>query len=737
MQFDYRLWLNIARTRVVAFATRRTLKISVAVLGSVLLWLVADAVPSFFFNSKAFQARLNEVIDASGLAISYQGVDVSLFRGIRIIGVRVSFDKDFSRGRYLLEAPAVYIHVPFSFPNPNERDWLSRARIVIDEGKIGYWITADAGDRDILAQVRKLMQENLQYHIECDDCRFALNIKDNSYFQEVTPVQTLYFTVHHAGREVQTLVRYESSTIGDGDFFGKFKACVSLQCDDLEGYWYFKPAGLKTAILNNFQKEYDITSGVLSGEVAFDRTLTEVEHTVRGKTEKVREPVSNFRMAMAARDFTISKKKQEWYHSDSFAVDTRMLVKGQSSTGYVRAALESYNVNAEFEDLRPDALPEKYTFRIEPKLFGKKLLRLPSQKKIYGLTNLAINLSGRNGNRYAKTEASLDIVNGGFAVGDEHAVPVIQIPEAHLSLANDKFTGEIKMATGASQASISAQGGLELYPVSFKPRSNALLRERGNTSEQKIFALLGRISAPLVAENIYWNDLKPYVNYWLDDYWEEVRGGIHYSWLPSHLKRREYFVRFFQYMDFAMPIEVKNFDWGQRTPLKGELYFAPQYSGGTFRLSSADGKNWTSISASYAGDEANSPWYTHNLRLNLDGGYDLLKPWLGGDYFDYFSGVEIVHDNNYNGERAADHYLKTMSVTDIRFKRVRLGAWARAQQLPLQWETVDVRANRANGFGAVAQARAENDNTLFTGYGEYKLFDRVLETNLKHTINIK
>ncbi|MBX3721505.1 MAG: hypothetical protein KF713_06680 [Turneriella sp.] len=737
MRFDRAAVLGAARARVAAFATRRVLRSALVVITAVLLWFIADALPSFFFNSKAFQARLNEVIDASGVAISYQGVDVSLFRGIRIIGVRVSFDKDFSRGRYLLEAPAVYIHVPFGFPNAADRDWLSRARIIIDEGKVGYWLTADAADKDILAQVRKLMQENLSYHVECDDCRFTLNVKDNSYFQEVIPVQGLYFTLHHAGKELQALVRYESSTIGDGDFFGKFKACVSLQCDDLEGYWYFKPTGLKTVLLNNFQKEYDITSGVLSGEVAFDRNLVEAERKVGGKTEKFREPVSNFRMAMAARDFTISKKKREWYHSDSFAIDTKMLIQGQSSTGYVRAALESYNINAEFEDLRPDALPEKYTFRIEPKLFGKKLLRLPAQKKLYGLTNLAINLSGRNGNKYAKTEMNLDIVDGGFSVGDERSVPTIRIPEAHLALANEKLSGEIKAASGLSQLAVSAQGALELYPVAFKPRLNALMREHGRVPEQKIFALRGRVSAPLVSENLYWNDLKPYVNYWLDEYWEEVREGMHYSWLPSHLKRREYFVRFFEYMDFAMPIEIKNFDWGQKTPLKGELYFAPQYSGGTFRLSSADGKNWTSLSASYAGDEANSPWFTHNLRLNLDGGYDLLKPWFGGDYFEHFSGFEIVHDNNFNGERAADHYLKTMSVTDIRLKRVRLGAWARAQQLPLQWETVDVRTNRSNGFGAVTQVRADNENTVFSGSGEYKLFDRILETNLKHTILIK
>ncbi len=737
MRFDRETVLKSARTRLEAFATRRMLKYSISIVAAIVLWFTADAVPSLFFNSKAFQAKLNEVIDASGIAISYQGVDVSLFRGVRIIGVRVSFDKDFSRGRYLLEAPAVYIHVPFGFPNASDRDWLSKARIVIDKGKVSYWLTADAADKEVLNQVRRLMQENLQYHVECDECRFALNVKDNSYFQEITPVQTLYFTVRHAGKEVQALVRYESSTIGDGDFFGKFKACVSLGCDDLEGYWYFKPSGLKTVLLNNFQKEYDITSGLLSGEVAFDRTLVEAERIVKGKPEKFREPVSNFRMAMAARDFTISKKKREWYHSDSFAVDTKMLIKGQSSTGYVRAALESYNVNAEFEDLRPDALPEKYTFRIEPKLFGKKMLRLPAQKKLYGLTNLSINLSGRNGNKYAKTEMNLDIADGGFAVGDERTLPVIRIPEAHLALANEKFSAEIKAMSGNSQLTTSAQGSLELYPVAFKPRVNALMRERGQVSEQKIFALSGRIAAPLVSENIYWSDLKPYVNFWLDDYWEEVRDGMHYSWLPSHLKRREYFVRFFQYLDFAMPIEIKNFDWGQRTPLKGELFFAPQYSGGTFRLSSADGKNWTNLSLSYAGDEANSPWYTHNLRLNLDGGYDLLKPWFGGDYFEYFSGVEIVHDNNYNGERAADHYLKAMSVTDIRLKRVRLGAWARAQQLPLQWETVDVRTNRGNGSGTVSQVKAENDNTIFSGYGEYKLFDRQLETNLKHSIVIK
>lgn len=724
--------LHRVRAIAAGIFSRSQLRTLIIVLSALGLWQVLDLMPYFFFNIRAFQARLDEYIDSSRLAISYQGIDVSLFRGVRVIGVRVSFDRDFSHGRYLLEAPAVYIRKPLSFVRADDAAWAGSARVIIEDGKIGYWITSDSADRELIQQVRNLLQENRQYHIECDNCRFNLNVKDNSYFQEVTPVQRLQFTLSHGGKEVQALVRYESSVIGDGDFFGRFAACSTQQCDDLEGYWYFKPTKLKLALLNNFQKDLDINSGIASGEVAFDRKLVATTKKVRGKDIQVREAMSNFRMAIESRDFAVRKKKQNWYDVKAFSVDTRMQIRGNSSTGYVRASVDDYDVQAEFEDLRPDALPEKYFFRVEPRLFGKRTLKLPAQRILTGLRNFSINLTERRGNKYAKNEMNLDITDGSFVAGEK--LPPVLLPSVQMALSNEKFTGQLRAYSGASSLSADLSGYLELYPVQFVPMNSALLREAADAEERKIFSLRGKVSSPLVIEKLLWSDLRPFVDAWLDDYWEEVQEGIQYSWLPSHLRRREYFVRFIQYLDFSMPIEIKHFDWGGQMALKGNLFFSPLYGGGGFKLESADGKNSTSLTVSFGGDEASAPYMTHDMKLNLDNAYELFVPWFGTEYFEYFSSIQLVHINNFMGERPADHYLKSTSATDMRLSRVRLGKWARAQTLPLQWETLDIRANRSNGYGAVSSIRAENDNTILSGYGDYKLFDRQIETNLKYGV---
>lgn len=700
-----------------------------------LLWQLLDALPMLFFNSKAFQAKLEQYVDASRLAISYQGIDVSLFRGVRIIGVRVSFDRDFSRGRYLLEAPAVYIRKPLSVISADESAVPESARLIIEDGKIGYWVTSDSADRELLQQVRSLLQKGRRYHIECDGCRFSLNVKDNSYFQEVTPVEHLSFTLHHGSREIQTLVRYESSAIGSGDFFGRFDACSSMQCDDLDGYWYFKPTNLRLAILNNFQKDVDITSGTASGEIAFDRKLTEAVRQVRGKDVAVREPLSNFRMAMSTRNFAVRRKKLPWYEVDAFSVDTRMQIKGSSSTGYVRGALGDYSLQAEFEDLRPEALPEKYLFRVEPAIFGEKRLNLPAHRVLKGLRGFSINLSGRKGNKYTRSEIALDIADGAFIAGEN--LPPLLLPSVQLNLNNEKLSGQVRALAGSSAFSADVSGSVELYPVQFVPLLDALLRDTTSAEERTIFSLRGKINCPLMADSVKWADIRPFVDAWLRDYWQEVQEGIQYSWLPSRLRRREYFVRFIQYLDFSMPIEIRRFAWGAEMPLKGGLFFSPQYGGGSFKLESPDGKNSTSLTISYGSDEPNAPYMSHSLNLNLDNAYELLSPWFGDEYFEYFSSVQLTHFNNFMGERPADHYLKSVSVTDIRLTRVRLGAWARAQALPLQWETVDVRTNRSNGNGAIAAIRAENDNNILSGYGDYKLFDRQIDTGLKYTVQMR
>jgi hypothetical protein len=273
--------------------------------------------------------------------------------------------------------------------------------------------------------------------------------------------------------------------------------------------------------------------------------------------------------------------------------------------------------------------------------------------------------------------------------------------------------------------------------VQFVPLPDALLREVADAEERTIFSLRGKVACPLTMDTLHWADIRPFVDAWLKDYWEEVQEGIQYSWLPSRLRRREYFVRFIQYLDFSMPIDIKRFTWGAEMPLKGSFFFSPLYGGGGFKLESPDGKNSTSLMVSYGSNEPNAPYMSHNLNLNLDYAYELLSPWFGEDYFEYFSSAQIVHFNNFMGERPADHYLKSVSVTDMRLTRVRLGKWARAQALPLQWEIVDVKTNRSNGYGAISLIRAENDNNILAGYGEYKLFDRQIDTSLKYSVQMR
>jgi hypothetical protein len=438
---------------------------------------------------------------------------------------------------------------------------------------------------------------------------------------------------------------------------------------------------------------------------------------------------------MSSRNFAVRRKKLPWYEIDTFSVDTRMQIKGTSITGYMRGAIGNYKIQAEFEDLRPEALPEKYVFRIEPENFAEKRLDLPAHTVLTGLRDFSINLSGRKGNKYTKSEISLDITNGTFIAGKD--LPPLLLPSVKINLNNEKLSGELRALAGTSLFSADLSGAAELYPVQFVPLNDVLLRETRVAEERTIFSLRGKVVCPLTVEKLSWTDIRPFVDAWLKDYWQEVQEGIQYSWLPSRLRRREYFVRFIQYLDFSMPIDIKRFVWGGEMPLKGSLYFSPLYGGGGFRLESPDGKNSTSLVVSYGSDEPNAPYLSHTLNLNLEHAYELLSLWFGEEYFEYFSSAQISHVNNFMGERPADHYLKSVSVTDMRLTRVRLGKWACAQALPLQWETVDVKTNRSNGYGVISYIRAENENNILSGYGEYKLFDRQIETNLKYAVQMR
>lgn len=586
-----------------AFFSRAQLRTLLAAVAFLVAWQIIDYLPMFFFNTKNFQAKLERLLDQSRLAISYQGIDVSFFRGVRVIGVRVSFDRDFSRGRYFLQAPAVYIRQSLLF-TANESDTpLEKARILIENGQLAYWITAEEADKEFLQQLRGLLQVGKNYHVECSNCRFNLNVKDNSYFQETTTVEQLDFTLRHGGQEIQTLVHYESSAIGYGDFFGRFGACSSLQCDDLEGYWYFKPSRLQLSVFNNFQKDFEIASGSASGELAFDRRIVGVAKKEKGKEVIVKEAFSNFRMSVSTGSLRLNKKKQTWYETETLSIDTKMQINAGSSTGYARARIDSYDLKAEFANLRPDGLPESYFFQIVPATFSDKKINLPSYRTLRGLNEFSINLSNLKNGKYEKSEIVLKVSDGEFTANSKK--PALKLPLIDVHLHNEKISGQVIALAGASAMEAGFSGSLELYPVQYVPLQNAFLREVSSVDTDTIFTLRGKVSGYLKSDKVNWSDAKPFIDFWLRDYWQEVAEGIQYSWLPSRLRRREYFVRFIQYLDFSLSIDIKSFDWGPQMPLKGSLYFSPLYGGGAFKLESADGKNSTALTVSYGSNEPN------------------------------------------------------------------------------------------------------------------------------------
>jgi hypothetical protein len=94
-----RALLQEYRDSAMRLLKRARLRYALGLLFLLGVWQIVDYLPRLFFDTRAFQAKLDEFLDTGRLAISYQGIDVSFFKGIRIIGVRVSFDAHYHRRR--------------------------------------------------------------------------------------------------------------------------------------------------------------------------------------------------------------------------------------------------------------------------------------------------------------------------------------------------------------------------------------------------------------------------------------------------------------------------------------------------------------------------------------------------------------------------------------------------------------------------------------------------------------
>ena len=730
MKFEqYLNWREVIDWLFRKLGKNNVVKIALALFFVILLQIVNISFGLIFDNVKV-RHRIDDLIDKSNLAISYQGIEFSIFNGLRIIGAKVSFDSDFSRGRYFLDAEEVYLRgsvlalYNFNIENPEQ------LRVVFNRTKFSVWMQ-DASDGEFIKEkIKAIFYQNFKVHSECHDCEFEFNYKGNQYKKETTLITNLNFSFIKNIEALDMYLTYRDSSMGnanvtlhsplqgDGECIRGASALIELN-------------SFPVAAMNYFQSNYQFISGKFSGGFFVNQKTCKASDLTK-KSESVKTELkaqSNFKFE----NIQIANEKQAWYDAKLIAGKFTYGKIDDTATANISATIDNYQVNLAFDNLTEKKIPTHALLTVTPLGDAKNYLTLPGGVKINGVKELKFELGEPSYNTYKKSELKFEILDGEIyeiAAGYRYS---IKLSKLVAQLKDSQFNLETNGSIEGESFSATMQGALGIIPISYTPIPDIVSR-RTFGEEIKIIALKSKLMGGIKIPRLKWQNFIPWIRWYQNEYWVRVRKWMQYSWLPSKVREREYFVRFIENMDVILNIEIENLIFEQTMPLKGYFFMSPGYANAGLTLESPDKAISNKFVVSYF---MNEPYFQHEIRLDLKQGYSILSPFLNTEQIEYFSSVQLAMIDNYSGERVADHYLKSATGGQLRLTKVRLGKYAEENFLPRQWNILEIHYNNMNSRGQITQFKAENDNQIMVGYGDYKLFDKNLFLNLKHNVYMK
>lgn len=676
---------------------------------SLLLFLLAlpEIFSKSFYNPPQLEKTIKQKLESSQMAISYDGLTYSFYRGVHLYRLRISADKDFNRGRIAVFSKKVRIVNPI---------WKSTKQIslVMEQVVLNLYKEAEQ-EKTSLASLGKLFPASENFLISINNAQVNFFLRENPYRKTKLTISNASGVLQKENGLSKISVKYSDSIWGTGNLESDFFGCFPKECDLSKINLVWEGKDLRLNAFQWWYPEYFAKQGTLSGHLK-----------IFNDNPKDNNSGYKVKYDIALWDLKLEKEGMPFWNVPQFSMQGDFT---ESKKGYTLKGNGDYldqNFSLYYDSEKKSIWPRSLVFSLEPL---PKEIHLPGNFSISGLKKFSLKLKKENQNLF---DINLEIKKG--VVKDYNLSlegVAFTIPVASFIGTQDNLKTNIQAIRGNSDLNLSLTGPVSILRAQF--RKIAFPINVGYTGKpQDVIAFRSRFHGLLKSNSFYISDWIAYRDYFLRMYNKNVITGLRKNWVPSRLRDRRFFIQYLMHSYIVLDMKFENvfFSPKDQYSLAGQL----EENGVALRvnLNDKDGNINIRLGADYA---SNIPYFQGELEYQLYDGKKVLDPYLNPTLFNSFGKIKSYLKFNTSGERPADFYLDLRSWGNIEIENVVLGSLSDENNLPKKWNRLNIKYNRVGTLGQILNINGESEKYILTGYGKWSDVNLIsqysLQTNLK------
>jgi len=702
--------------------------ISITIL--IFIFFIPEIFIAYTIDKKIIKQEIKNFLSKSSLAISYDGLSVSAYQGIALYQVRISAEKDFSRGRTFLYVPELIIPVSFSDLYNKKLKYFN---IEIINSVIELWIEKKVVVKDLSMQIQQWIKNFENIRINIKNSKLQLNLRKSSYEKEKWTFNNFSAKIYRKENNFRFSANIDDEKWGNLNLHFKPLKCFIQKISNL-------PSDLKI-INTSINKEKNSTCKWWMGSYKIK--------TMHFPMSKVSWWLDNWKLKKGRLDshFNILFRNKSKYKNkfnlevqskgnllfNNLYINRKLNKKKESIflsdfTCSVNINYHSFNSisSLDLEGKINDHIFNYHHKKNEFKLWADEIklnvsnpkkidtpLQLPYNIKLTGLKTFSFHLeNSKQIVPYRHLNAKL-IINEGRINFLKYKV---DIPHLSFNIDKDKYNLIAKTLYKKSDLNFDLKGYLRTIQYEFVKSLFFSYTSSTRVQRTQSVFFFSNHTGSIHSNTIYGTDFQEIYNNAYDSWHNLSLQGNNAPHRSNNIHQVKIFQDFFAQAAANIQVKINNWVWNnkEKYSAQGNLFYKNKIF--SFKIKD-ETENHLKIDCNFVG---NYPAYQFNTKIKLNDGYAYFRLFYPTKIIKDFDGIDIEYKFHSSGVWAYTIYHALKSEGFVKLSNVKLGSYFTGDRLPEKWNELSFRVKRYGIQGYLYDISAENNTSELRGQGRWK-----------------
>ncbi|MDH5716857.1 MAG: hypothetical protein OEZ22_04360 [Spirochaetia bacterium] len=654
---------------------------------------------SLYVDKNDIERKINKLLAASDLAVSYDGFSTSFYGDIVIYGLKISNSIDFSKNKTFLEASEVKIPVKWQGFNDFYAEY---SNIMVNKSTFIVWIENSKLSDILLKQISFWLNEYHNFEIIFNNAKFLLKYESKGYEKESWEISNVIVKIIKNQETNQISLAYNDSLWGNGNIkiipeinnsgdFIWFENIYQLEFNKLpleNISWYFKPKKIKTGMF----------SGNLEVVNLSRKNNYKILGNIRLQNLSITEDEINI-LKVPLLNTSIQYIENNDYHSAVFVGST-----------------ETHNFSFQYEKNQKDLWPSTIKLEMKENSFNGQLVQI-NEFEISGIKDLSVDLSiPEEKDNYRNIKSYIKIENGSFVKNQKS---LFLINDLELVINKNNYRLISKFMKNKSLVDITLEGQLNNFKSSFSESVKSLRNPKSKYIKYDIVCFSGNHSGSLISSELYMSDLKELEDYLIKKWQSNVIRGLNEGWRESKIRDREWFLKALWKNKLNMNLNFNKVftSSSENINLSGKFDVFETYA--KFNLKDElqnNVKNSFDFEYIYAG---NYPFFRGNINFSSKNENNILENWIPGELLKKYDYSEISYSFKSGGERAFDIFDTHTGNGHFEFSNGILGSYFNDKDITKNWNNIKGEIRTYRNRGSLVNIFCVSDEKYLYAHGRW------------------